>query len=71
MEIELTKNAVIEGVPHEAGALVDATPRNAEKLIRRGFAVLPDQKPKIKKSKGKKWQVTQESTESSNTTATQ
>ena len=65
MEIELTKNAVIEGVPHEAGALVDATPRNAEKLIRRGFAVLPDQtKPKTKKSKGKKWQVTQESTES-------
>ena len=71
MEIELTKNAVIEGVPHEAGALVDATPRNAEKLIRRGFAVLPDQKPKTKKTKGKKWHHIQESTESSNTTATQ
>ena len=64
MEIELIKKTVIEGVPHEAGALVDLTPQIAEKLIRRGFAVLPDQKPKIKKSKGKKWQAIQESTES-------
>ena len=53
MEIELTRNAIIEGVPHEAGALVDASPRNAEKLIERGFAVLPDQKPKTKNRKVK------------------
>jgi hypothetical protein len=64
MEIELTKNTIIEGVPYEAGALVSASPQNAEKLIQRGFAVLPDQKPKSKIKKGKKWQVTQESTES-------
>ena len=64
MEIELTKNTVIEGEPFEAGSLVDLTPQIAEKLIRRGFAVLPDQKPKSKTKKGKKWQAIQESTES-------
>ena len=64
MEIELTKNTIIEGVPYEAGALVSASSRNAEKLIQRGFAVLPDQKPKSKIKKGKKWQVTQVKTES-------
>ena len=60
MEIELTKTTIIEGVPYEAGALVVASSRNAEKLIQRGFAVLPDQKPKSKIKKGKKWRVTQE-----------
>jgi len=52
MEIELTKNTVIEGVPYEAGALVSASPQNAEKLIQRGFAKLPEQsKPKPKTTK--------------------
>ena len=64
MDIELTKTTIIEGVPYEAGALVSASPQNAEKLIQRGFAVLPDQKPKSKIKKGKKWQAIQESTES-------
>ena len=64
MEIEIIKDIKISGEPFEAGSLVDLTPQIAEKLIRRGFAVLPDQKPKTKKSKGKKWQATQESTES-------
>ena len=57
MEIELTKNTIIEGVPHEAGALVSASPQNAEKLIRRGFAKIPgkaEPEPKPKKNKGKK-----------------
>jgi hypothetical protein len=57
MEIELTKNTVIEGVPYEAGALVSASSRNAEKLIQRGFAGIPekaDLEPKPKKNKGKK-----------------
>ena len=52
IEIELTKNTVIEGVPYEAGALVSASPQNAEKLIQRGFARIPEKaelKPKIKK----------------------
>jgi hypothetical protein len=64
MEIEINKDIKISGEPFEAGSLVDVTPQIAEKLIRRGFAVSPDQKPKIKKSKGKKWQAIQESTES-------
>ena len=64
MEIELTKNAIIEGVPYEAGALIVASPQNAEKLIKRGFAVLPDQKPKSKIKKGEKWRATQVKTES-------
>jgi len=70
MEIEIIKDIKISGEPFEAGSLVDLTPQIAEKLIRRGFAVLPDQKPKTKKTKGKKWHHIQESTESSNTTAT-
>jgi len=52
MEIELTKNTIIEGVPHEAGALAFASPQNAEKLIQRGFARIPekaDPEPKTKK----------------------
>ena len=64
MEIELTKNTIIEGVPYEAGALVSASPQNAEKLIQRGFAVLPDQKPKSKIKKGEKWRATQVKAES-------
>jgi hypothetical protein len=49
MEIELTKNTVIEGVPYEAGALVDCVPRIAEKLTRRGLARIPEKpKPKTK-----------------------
>ena len=64
MEIELTKNTVIEGEPFEAGSLVDLTPQIAEKLIRRGFAVLPDQKPKSKIKKGEKWRATQVKAES-------
>ena len=71
MKIEIIKDIKISGEPVEAGSLGDVTPQIAEKLIRRGFAVLPDHKPKTKKSKGKKWQATQELTESSNTTATQ
>jgi hypothetical protein len=57
MQIELTKNTVIEGVPYEAGALIVASPQNAEKLIQRGFARIPekaDPEPKPKKNKGKK-----------------
>ena len=52
MEIELIKKTVIEGVPYEAGALVSASPQNAEKLIQRGFARIPEKaepKPKTKK----------------------
>jgi hypothetical protein len=57
MEIELIKNTVIESVPYEAGALISASPQNAEKLILRGFAKIPekaDPEPKPKKNKGKK-----------------
>jgi len=57
MEIELIKNTVIESVPYEAGALVSASPQNAEKLIQRGFARIPEKaepEPKPKKNKGKK-----------------
>ena len=57
MEIELIKNTIIEGVPYEAGALVSASPQNAEKLIQRGFVRIPEKaKPELKpkKNKGKK-----------------
>jgi len=57
MEIELIKNTIIEGAPYEAGALVSASPQNAEKLIQRGFARIPekaDSELKPKKNKGKK-----------------
>jgi hypothetical protein len=65
MEIELIKKTIIEGVPFEAGALVDVTPQNAEKLIQRGFAFAPQNakcktsekagpEPKSKKNKGTK-----------------
>ena len=53
MKIEIIKDIKISGEPVEAGSLVDVTPQIAEKLIRRGYARIPEKpKPKTKPKKG-------------------
>ena len=53
MEIEILKDIQVSDESHGAGSFLDVTPRLAEKLIRRGYARIPEKpKPKTKPKKG-------------------
>ena len=53
MEIETLKEITVSGESHGAGSFLEVTPRLAEKLIRRGYARIPEKpKPKTKPKKG-------------------